>query len=158
MDSDALEIIIWILVALGGVVAKAFQNMSKQKQERERRQTNHPEIPQFEPETEYEYDTAPGEIIFEESTPSEEVTEASPPEFKDVIAETEGSAAFINTNAELLSDDLARLGDSFSDELEAMSSPLSEEEAFRQPTGERKSVLNLRQAIIHSEIIKPKYI
>jgi hypothetical protein len=173
-----IDIIIYIVVMVVGLLANAYRNFTKRKEQQNRQPgeviPDFPEV-EFEPVFEYEEpvyrepqrrepEPAPQtrleaeqelissydtEPLLEEVVSPEEVTAPDLPE-------TEGQAVFQSTAAQLLSDEYSELGINIA-EGESTGYEISKGEIGNEEEAVLVEAFDLEQAIISAEIIKPKY-
>jgi hypothetical protein len=157
------EILIYVVAMVIGLVANAYRNYAKRKQrEMNPEPTQEPDFPDvlFEPVEEPEIHIPEPMITEQEVELPEPVTERKEEkaeEVNDIPEASEGKAAFQTTSEQLVSDDIGNVPE----EESILSSyrPISESEV-KSPEDEpevEEEIFNLEQAVIYSEILKPKY-
>ncbi len=158
MDGDGIEIIIYIILAIGGIIANAYRNMAKQKEAQRRQEAGRTDTPEFDPSTLFEYEEEveepPHSEVLQETQAT--IVQEEAVETENPYAQYEGVSVFSETAEELLSDNLSQPGDSFPDDSDI--DLISGSQIGMESEQEERGKVDLRQAIIYSEIINPKYV
>jgi len=154
-----LEIVLYLLLAVGGIVVNAYRSYSKKKEAAEQRETRTVDFPEIEIEREY-YNTEEQDVLLQEIKEEPEQILTNPQTvFEDQQGIFEEVINAMPQEEPVHDDDISK--DNTRSSAEEIREQISNQIKYSwdtPPLVEELQSFDLRKAVIYSEILNAKYI